>query len=371
MRIGILTITPSVGFGGILQAYALRYILEQMGHSVQIINYTTNSSLKNKLTYFAKSLIKKFNGEFVKYSPQAELRYRSQNIIPFIKDNLNFSKKVTSSTQLKHLINTSYDIVIAGSDQVWRPKYVHGIENYFFAGVKQRIKRIAYAASFGVDSFEYSEEEAWACSNLLKCFTYVSVREQSGVKLLKDNLRYEKHVFCDLDPTMLAGLSAFQSFILSTNKSKDKVFSYILDPTDKKKMLLDEVARILDKSICNFNTNAENPNKPLNERIAPPVEDWVNGIFHSSFVVTDSFHGCAFSILFNKPFIVYVNKNRGSERFTSILSQFNLCDRMIENFDEFDPNLLKREIDWENINKSLINQRIEILNRLKIAINQY
>ena len=370
MKVGILTITPNIGFGGILQAYALSYVLKQMGHSVHVINYTSGYSLKSRMVFFVKSLIKAVKGQFVKYSHHAEIQYCSQNVATFIRNNLNFTIKVTSANQLANLINTSFDVVVVGSDQVWRPKYVLGIENYFLANVNLDVKKISYAASFGVDNFEYSEKEARTCSNLLKSFSYVSVREESGLKLLKNNLHYDGQAFCDLDPTLLAGEIAFKNFIRGAAPSTGQIFSYILDVSPGKQSLLNEVGNTLGKTVLNFSTNAENPSKPLNERVAPPVEDWLSGLYHSDFIVTDSFHGCVFSILFNKPFLVYVNRKRGAERFISVLSQLNLSDRMIGSFEEFDPGILNRTIEWEGVNNALLTQRNIIMSRLSIALNK-
>ncbi|MEG1616671.1 MAG: polysaccharide pyruvyl transferase family protein [Bacteroidales bacterium] len=368
MKIGILTITPNIGFGGIMQAYALKYILEKLGHDVQVVNYTTKVSIKDFVLFFIKSILKFTQGEYTKFFPKSEFKYKSQNVLPFIEENLNFSQKVTSKHELVQLINTSYEAVVVGSDQVWRPKYVLGIANYFFDGIDSNIKRLAYAASFGVENFEYTKEEAIKCSELLNYFSYVSVREKSGIDIVKKNLCYAGDVNCDLDPTLLVGRSAYKKFLSNKGLSKGKVFTYILDYTKKKEEVVELVSKTFDVEVYRFNTNAENPQKKLEERVAPPVEDWLNGIYSAKFVVTDSFHGCVFSILFNKPFVVYVNKNRGAERFVSILSQLDLLDRLVYDLSEFDSAILTKSIDWNKVNIYLELQRKEIANRLKIAL---
>ena len=369
MKIGILTITPSIGFGGIMQAYALKYALEKLGHNVQVINYVPSRSIKSEILYFLKGVVNLLRGKYTKFSFQAELKYRSQNVIPFIEKYLNYSEKVTSNQQLKKLINSNYEAVIVGSDQVWRPQYVLGIENYYLEGVDSRIKRIAYAASFGVNIFEYTKEEAIRCSKLLKSFSYVSVREKSGVELVKTYLNYLGNVHCDLDPTLLVGTLAYERFISSPGQSTGRIFSYILDPTVDKENLVKRISNSLNLGVYSFNTNAENPKKGLEERVAPSVEEWLNGIYNAQFVVTDSFHGCVFSILFNKEFIVYVNKNRGAERFQSILSQLNLLDRMIYDEADFDSVILTKSIVWNKINIFFNAQRKDIVKRLMTVLD--
>lgn len=365
MKIGILTITPNIGFGGIMQAYALKTILESLSNDVQIINYTTPDTVKGRITYFAKAIVKQFRGEFVKFSPKSEYIYRSQNVRPFIEQHLNFSQRVSNAKQLRELINNSYDAVIVGSDQVWRPMYVLGIQNYFFKGVHDKTKKIAYAASFGVSDWEFTEEETNLCSKLLKSFSYVSVRENSGLKLVREELKYRDNVYCDLDPTMLVDILAYESFLNKDNNTPSNVFTYILDSTADKNLLVKGVLEKTGMALNEFNTNAENPNKSLKERVAPSVESWLNGIYNANFVITDSFHGCVFSILFNKPFVVYVNMNRGAERFISILSLLGLEDRMIYNTSYLNIELVNKAIDWKEVNDILLRERNKIINRLK------
>ena len=100
------------------------------------------------------------------------------------------------------------------------------------------------------------------------------------------------------------------------------------------------------------NAKPENINAPLDERIVPPIENWIKGFRDAKFVITDSFHACVFSILFHKPFIVYGNKARGLARFQSLLSMFDLSDRLITSADDFKGNSMN-EIDWVKVDTYL------------------
>lgn len=372
MKIGILTITPNVGFGGIMQAFALKNVLDNMGHETQIIQYVHSDSLKNRILYIIHSLTQLiFHHNYIKFSSKSELKFRSQNLLPFIDKYLNFSVKVDNASQLNNLINTTFDAVVVGSDQVWRPKYVLGIENYFLKGVKQNIIKLSYAASFGVDNWEFTESETLECSNLLRNFVYVSVREQSGIKLIYEHLRYDGNVYCDLDPTFLLQKDTYVKLASPDDSCMPNIFTYILDPNQDKKSLVDCVISQTFMELRAFNTNAENPNKPLRERVAPKVEDWLTGIINSTYVITDSYHGCVFSIIFNKPFIVYVNKDRGSERFMSLLSMLGLQKRMIYDMREYKNQLLEAKIDWDKVNVILEEKRNVILRRLSDMLSTW
>lgn len=368
MRIGILTITPNIGFGGNLQAYALKSVLEKMGHQVSIIQYTRYHVIKQRIKFLLKNLYKILTkGEYACLSFKDDYEFRRQKLRKFHSISLNFTQEVNTPKKLHKLINDSFDSVVVGSDQVWRPKYVNGVENYFFKGVKNEISKIAYSASFGVDLWEFTEAQTAECRKLLQNFKYVSVREKTGIDLVREKLDYKGKVYCDLDPTLLADKSIYTKFIKEQNANESYVFSYILDKNPSKRDLVSLVGQNISTSILDFNTNAENSNVALKDRVAPAIEDWISGIYYSKFVVTDSFHGCVFSIIFNKPFIVYMNRQRGAERFRSLLTDFGLLDRIWDDEKTIDKSIFTDSIDWDSINAKLIAKRTEIYSRLKNA----
>lgn len=369
MRIGILTITPNIGFGGNLQAYALKSVLEKLGHDVSVIKFQSAYSLRQRISYFLHSLYKRIiRGELCKLTPEAEYRYRSKNIMPFHDKFLNFTKRVDNEADLHKLINSSFDVVVVGSDQVWRPKYVKGIENYFFKGINHSIRRISYAASFGVSEWEFDSLQTANCRELLKEFKYVSVREYSGIELIHQHLNYSGNVYQDLDPTLLADKGIYNRFS-SEHHIEKYIFSYVLDSNGSKMSLLQKIEESTMLSSYRFNTNAENRNTPLKERIAPKIDEWISGIRNSEFVYTDSFHGCVFAIIFHKPFLVYVNSDRGAERFTSLLNFLGLSNRLVYDLNDVYDSLINENIDWEYVQKKIDDEKDLILNRLKKILN--
>ena len=365
MRIGILTITPNIGFGGNLQAYALKCVLEKMGHQVNIIQYTRSHTTEEKLKFLLKNLYKKIICNEKSYlSFKRDYEFRRQNLYKFHSTYLNFTEEVDSPEKLHKLINDSFDAVVVGSDQVWRPKYVNGIENYFFKGIKESLPKIAYAVSFGVNHWEFSEAQTEECSILLQQFKYVSVREKSGIELVREKLDYGGDVYYDLDPTLLSDKSIYNSFIKERNDNGSYIFSYILDKNQDKRDLVSFISQKMSQTVLDFNTNAENPKVLLKERVAPAIEDWISDIYYSSFVITDSFHGCVFAIIFNKPFLVCMNKERGTERFMSLLEEYNLSDRICYDKHEIAEGVFNESIDWKSVNDKLSNKRTEVWTRL-------
>jgi hypothetical protein len=237
-----------------------------------------------------------------------------------------------------------YEAIVVGSDQIWRKIYfqrsvTRKTEDLFLAFTENwEITRIAYAASFGVDSWDYSISETEKISKLAKKFKAISVREDSGVKLCREMLGVEaKHV---LDPTMLLEKSDYVRLIDASGigKSKGNLFAYILDPNAEKKEFVEKLAK--EKGLIPFEVN--NPKvydvyAEVNERIQPPVEEWLRAFYDAEFVVTDSFHACVFSIIFNKSFVTLGNSERGMSRFSSLLGMFNLENHLLMNFSDYIP----------------------------------
>ena len=139
-----------------------------------------------------------------------------------------------------------------------------------------------------------------------------------------------------------------------TPKSQGNLLCYFLDETNEKKELIKRIAE--EKGLIPFNVKSKSDdiNSPISERVQPPLEQWLRGFYDAEFVVTDSFHACVFSILFNKPFIVYGNRKRGLSRFESLLNIFGLKNLLIANISEYQ-NINKPT--WKVVNEILDNHR--------------
>ena len=360
MKIGILTLPLHTNYGGILQAYALQTILERMGHEVHVIEkeIQPRSLHKYKMPIvYGKRIIKNIMGK--KFPIFYEQKYNKEQ--PIIRQYTDqFIEKYIHLIKYKEfndIKESEYDAIVVGSDQIWRPKYfrVDKIENAFLKFAENwNIKRMAYAASFGTNEWEYTTNQTSICGELLKRFDAVSVREDSGVKLCKEHFGVEaKHV---LDPTMLLNKEDYIKLFEAnkTPKSQGNLLCYFLDETNEKKELIKRIAE--EKGLIPFNVKSKSDdiNSPISERVQPPLEQWLRGFYDAEFVVTDSFHACVFSILFNKPFIVYGNRKRGLSRFESLLNIFGLKNLLIANISEYQ-NINKPT--WKVVNEILDNHR--------------
>lgn len=365
-KIAILTQPLHVNFGGTLQAFALQKTLIGMGHQVETLNYDWKkssdlkkilSSLKHKILS-NKSIFPFFENEL--QAIRAEHK-------KFIKNNIKYSESLYSHQDLKNYIESqSFDAVIVGSDQVWRVAYSPRIESFFldFLSHDNQIKKIAYSASFGIDQWQFNKQKTIEIKRLLKKFQSVSVREKSAVELCQQYLDVEvKHT---LDPTLL--LEAKEYLELLNPKQKNinnigKIFVYVLDKNKSKEKMIENISRELDKEIFYNQPEKNNKNsyfiKDLEPYIYPPIESWIESFFDADFIITDSFHGTVFSILFNKEFIVINNEDRGNARFESLLELFDLKDRLVSCHDEGYLKLIRKKTDFEQVNKKLNKLRLD------------
>lgn len=367
MKIGLLTLPIGLGYGGIMQAFALKTAIECLGHEVILIRRLRK---KNKLRRIIRRTIKKYilgkKNTIIFIDKKDELEYPivTQFIQPFINNNLTpFSPVYLSSSEFKGVDKLNLDAIVVGSDQVWRPGCMDNVEDYFLKGIDKKIKRYAYAVSFGVDYWEYTKKQTKHCREAVKSFNGVSVRECSGVDLCKDQLGIDSTLV--LDPTLLFDGDFYLSFVNEHDRNKEnKICAYILDRSSDKMKLLNKLSNFLCKDYFFASGENENCEASLDERIAPSIESWIDSFNASDCVFTDSFHGCVFSIIFRKPFYAYINKGRGAERFYSLVKLFGLEHCIING----STNLQDLpHIDWCNVEKKLAEMR-KISNKFLLNI---
>lgn len=333
MKIAIVTLPLHTNYGGILQAYALQTVLTRMGHSAQVLTKSRKIKITPKLLFLTipKRILLKLIGKdvnvFREFRHNRIINTISRNVQPFISKNIH-----TDGRDYEQLKPTDYEAYVVGSDQIWRPKYIGDhLKNAFLDFSKTwDVTRIAYSASFGTQDWEYNEADTkFIKSSLIGLFKAVSVRESSGIDLCKKYFGIKaEHL---LDPTLLLNPSDYL-YLVNLSKTKPaegNLFYYILDPTEEKTSFINRIAT--ERSLKPF-TNVARPDDwsaPLCDRIQPPLEQWLRSFNDSDFVVTDSFHGCVFSILFHKPFVAIGNKARGMSRFESLLQLLNLKDHLL------------------------------------------
>lgn len=374
MKIGILTHRLYTNYGGILQNFALQTILKRMGHDVETLDYTASTSIKIKVLSFVKRLLLKMTGKNVPlrgWPTKDEDRVITQNTSQFVKKHISTSEKFPITGIATYAKYHQYDAIVVGSDQVWRGAMIQDIGEFFLKSFGKKTKKVAYAASFGVDNWEFNSKQTSECRKLAKEFAKISVREDSGVTLCDNYLNVNaQHV---LDPTMLLNKDDYQK-LLNLNSARAKrscIMVYVLDKSPQKKEIIDWVKK--ETGLTTLEVMAESSFKEvgkahLSRCVFPPIEEWICGFRDCDLVVTDSFHGTVFSIIFNKPFISIANSQRGLSRFTSLLKMFNLEDRLISDKSQLTKQMF-RPFDYTDVNRIMKEKQVEAYDFLTSALN--
>ena len=271
-------------------------------------------------------------------------------------------------------LNEKCGTCIVGSDQIWHRNLYNDFGKVAFLDyIYNDKKKIAYASSFGREYWTGNAVEAQEVSFYLKNFDYISVREQSGVQVCKKY--FDVKAQWVLDPVFLCDKENYRKLAEQANgdHAEKYIGGYILDIDDKKLNLIQNLRESLNLP-CTILTDAFRDSLIENENIDIQknryCEDWIENIMNSTFIITDSFHGMCFSIIFNKPFIVICNEERGKIRFTDLLGKLDLLDRLItENVEKERIDLLIwTPIDYSHVNQILKEKKVSSLQWLKEAL---
>lgn len=358
--VGVLTLPLHTNYGGNIQAFALFEALKALGYRPVLVNRRHRP-----------------NPQVEAPTPPGEAGRRVKHYaagrrdphVAFIDTHLGpFTGQFLSSEELRQGIGDyRLHALIVGSDQVWRPRYAKSLLEDFFLGFApdDGPLRISYAASFGADEWEYTPEETAAARRLLARFDAVSVRESGAVELCARELLAEaRHV---LDPTLLVPIYRYRdlSGTGGADPATPRLLAYVLDSAPNTRTIVGRIESAL--ALDAFAPDGRRFGS-AEEGGDTSIEAWLAAFDTASFVVTDSFHGVVFSILFNKPFVAVGNRGRGLARFTSILRQLGLSDRLVLNAARLDVAAMLRPIDWAPVNARLDALRAESFAFLRDAL---
>ena len=351
-RVGIITIHFGVNYGSALQSYALSNFMVDKGYEVELINYIPerySTSSRNR------KIIDKYGA--LKGLVRVLLNYPSRIIYDgifnnFLKMYTPLSKKYRSLEELQDLSN-KYDAVIAGSDQIWNSDYNGGFNPaYFLAFVDDNVMKVAYAASSGKMSFS-DTEKAQMASHLRK-FNAISVRESQMISLMEELHVSDARLV--LDPVLLADEKIWNKISTVTDSTDKYLFIYLLDGDVQETVdIAVEIAKLrsLRTVMISFG-HVWSHDKRVDEYLIrkSPIE-FLNLIRNADFVVTNSFHGMAFSLEFNRQFIAFKRKAYNS-RLDSLSRLVGVEDRLVT-VAEMDTNRIK---SLGSIDYSIVNAKI-------------
>lgn len=377
MRVAILTQPLGHNYGGLLQAWALQQLLVSLGCDVVTIDRRAarpslsarwRQELINRVR-LALGRIRSLPDERNLAVIQAELRcFRDQQLVmsPCFRDQTDLQGYFQAQ---------SFDAVVVGSDQVWRPDYSPALENFFLDfldEIESSARRVAFSASFGVDEWLLSEEQTARAGELLAGFDAISVRESSAITLCQQHLNLTPR--WTLDPTLLLTPADYDACLEPVDIGEmPPLVSYLLDRNSEKQVWLNRVARQMGQASIAVLPEQRWWQTPRNQLAAcryRPVGEWLFLFKHAGLVVTDSFHGCVFALLFNRPFIALGNRSRGQARFASLLAAFGLQDRLLDPASAVDQLQIDQLLHPDSIDWDLVNQKLQQERQVSLAFLQ-
>ena len=331
-KIGILTFNRPINYGAVLQAFALKTVLSSYTET-DIINYYCPyiEDFYNPFNNFIKGIVR---------------------TVVFGKRNKRFKKFIAKiSTQTLYdkqsIRNAEYEKIVVGSDQVWNYGCSGNDETFLLPDMD--VKKYSYAGSFGVS--ELPENEVPFFKKHLADFRYISVREKTGQDICKNQLGLSSEIV--LDPTLLLTKADWEKhFNVSPTAKKNYVLLFAFKHTDTLHTTAKKVSEQLGLPVYTILVK-------MTEKFGDKVisnagpKEWVELFFNASFIITDSFHGTAFSVNFNKPFYSFAHNARSS-RLTDFLGALGLQDRLNPSLENVNTEAI---IDYSSVNKILEDER--------------
>ena len=370
-KIGIITFHKSVNYGSVLQAYALRATLEKLGYNAEVIDYQPdNYKYLYGLFRFPRN-VRDIKFDIINFLHLSLLNKRKKQFADFRKKYLHLSKNKYQFGDDISSLNNIYSAIICGSDQIWNPKAKDSDVN-FYLPIEHKAKKIAYAVSLN-DGFANEYKDKAKYRMYIADFDSLSVREISAQSDLETFLGKNKRVQVVLDPTLLLQKQDFEVICAPRRIEGSYIFFYSVHHNPATVRAVQKLSERLSLPVYFLYTNVQSHKTTNNKQFMYPQnnispEDFVSYIKNASFVVTDSFHGTAFSIIFEKKFFSIAKMDENGfkirdERICGILELLGLSDRFVSEM-EIENCSVKDQPDYVVVDekrKKLIQKSIQFI----------
>lgn len=351
MKVGIITFHRVINYGGVLQAYALQQAIRKCADSdvsVEIIDYI-NPYFQQQYAPFSIKMLRHPKSLLTKVYLAKYKRVRNRKFASFVTKYMTLgSKKIKAKDLLVEC--EKYDKLITGSDQVWNPECTGGDFAYFLE-LNGTAEKYSYAASFAVEKLNPIFKDR--IKECLSGYRRISVREEAGVEIVKNLL--EKTVDIMPDPTLL--INAQQWRILETKlESLPEKYNLIIQMGGKIEDLQMHAKKLSEDAPVVYVNLAQRPVEGLINICTASPEEWLYIIDHADNIITNSFHGCIFSILFHKSFYYELTKGKNSNsRLITLAKNLGFEERNVK---LLYMNKEVKEIDYSEIEKRLHSLRL-------------
>ena len=362
MDIKVITRHAPSNYGSLLQSIATIKTIEKLGYACEIIDYIRNDERGLKAITTPLKNKKEWSGNIFKRIAYILLRYPEEHLAErkFERMRSKYLKMTERCTDIEELLNLHADVFMTGSDQVWGPTLNGKYDEAYFLSFVKDSKKVAYAASFGRTEFDNQTRNEY--KELLSKYDAIAVREDSAVQLLNS-----MSISCAgqvLDPTLLLTKNEWQSFIKKDHIIKGKyVLVYQLHNNPVLSNYAIRFAEYVGLPLYRVSPTFHQFKRGGHFLYLPELGDFLSYIKDCAYFITDSFHGTAFALNFNKQFIEILPNNKTGSRNQSILRLTGLEDRIINDYNDF--SICNSIIDYDRVNSIHENERIKSIDILK------
>ena len=369
-KIATLTFHNCNNYGAVLQDYALQQKILEMGYETEIIDYSRNN-IKDVAIMFKNKLFSILNGkpdkQLYSFKEFLELVFKGEGTgKDLVKPFHLFRKKYllcSEPANRKNIVDLEkkYHRIIVGSDQVWNCGRVNIEPTYLLDFIEDDTKKASYAASFGLTEIPNKYQEIYR--TLLSKFSYLSVREESAQILVRELI--EKEAECVLDPTLLLTKKDWETIIPKKKKKETYILVYQLGKSENLFHIAEKLSKKTGIKVRSIKKSEDmGSNIRAYQGIGPT--EWLILFLNADYIITNSFHGVAFSINFEKEFFAIRAEDTirisMESRIESLLKKVDLEQRYISDDKQLK---LEEKIDYLEVSKKLNLLREDSITFLK------
>lgn len=365
MDIKVITRHAPSNYGSLLQAIATQTVLERLGHRCEIIDYVRDDEHGLLGVITALNGKKNWTDNFLKKAIYVAVRYPEEKIaehkfLNMRRKYLNLTRRCSTHKDLSEL---DADVFMTGSDQVWGPVLNGKFDSAYFLSFVSGKPKVAFAASFGKTDF--TDDVVDKYRQLLSKYTAITVREDSAVNMLA-----QWGVPCAgqvLDPTLLLSVTDWNRLARSVQVPRRYVLVYQIHNDKRLGDYAQRFARHAGLPLLRISQSMHQALREGNLKLLPGIGEFLYYIKHSTYFITDSFHGTAFALNFNKDFIEVLPNTSTGSRNLSILRLTGLENRIVSDFNDF--SLLNEHINYDKVNSIIEKQSNISLKTLKSILS--
>lgn len=365
MDIKVITRHAPSNYGSLLQSIATQTVLERLGHTCEIIDYIRNDEQGLHGTMTALKGKQGWNGNPIKRLTYILLRYPEEKLaeMKFAHMRERHLRLTERCSTCENLRNLDADVFMTGSDQVWGSLLNGNFDSAYFLSFVDSKPKVAFASSFGKTDFTDTIVNEY--KRYLSEYSFITVREDAAAEMLKHwGIPCVGQI---LDPTLILSGKDWERIVKQVKTPEQYVLVYQIHNDNRLGNYAQRLAKNIGLPLLRISPFLHQISREGKLKLLPELGEFLYYIMHCSCFITDSFHGTAFALNFNKDFIEILPNTSTSSRNLSILRLTKLENRIVSDFNDF--SLINERINYKDVNSILYEQRKLSLEKIESILS--